>query len=159
MKFILVDTREKPKAIARILADFDNAGVKYDSSKLYFGDYMDYNKPGIVIDRKQTIAELAKNCTGEHQRFRAELERAKAVGAELVILVEQNRFKERGRWVKVDDISELMLWENPHSTIRGEKIFRVLSSWCAKYNLRVEFCDKRQTGSKIMELIYGNKTK
>lgn len=156
MKFILVDTREKPKAIAQILADFERAGVKYDSSKLYFGDYADYNKPGRVIDRKQTIAELAKNCTGEHERFRAELERAKAVGAELIILVEQNRFKERGRWVRVEDISDLMLWESPHSTIRGEKIYRVLSSWCAKYDLRVEFCDKRQTGKKILELIYDN---
>ena len=158
MKYLLIDTREKPKAIKSILKTFDDAGITYESTKLLFGDYMDFNRPHIVIDRKQTIAELAKNCTTEHDRFRRELEKAKRAGAALVILVEQNRYKSGGRWIHVDDISDLLLWENKYTTIRGEKIFRVLRSWQSRYPIRVEFCDKRSTGKRILEIIYGGKS-
>lgn len=154
-KYLIIDSREKPKAIERILEQFDEAGIKYETSKLLFGDYMDWNRPNLVIDRKQNIAELAKNCTVESARFRAELERAKAAGAQLVVLVEQNRYKERDRWINVNGIGDLMLWSSPHTSIRGEKVFRVLASWVNKYNLSVQFCDKRQTGKEILRIIYG----
>lgn len=154
-KLLLVDTREKPKAIKNILNTFDEAGIPYESTKLLFGDYMDYGRPHLVIDRKQNIAELAKNCTVEAERFKKELERAQRANSRLVILVEQNRYKDRDEWKRVETIADLMLWSSPHTTIRGEKVFRVLSAWVSKYNISVVFCDKRQTGQKIMEIIYG----
>lgn len=153
-KYLIIDSREKPKAIQTILKTFDEVGIPYETSKLLFGDYMDYSRPGRVIDRKQNIAELAKNCTVEAQRFRNELERAQRANSELVILVEQNRFKDRDKWVSVNEIADLITWSSPHTKIRGEKVFRVLSSWIAKYNLRIEFCDKRQTGRRIIEILY-----
>lgn len=155
-KYLLIDTREKPKAIETILKQFDEAGIRYERTKLLFGDYMDYNRPHIVVDRKQNIAELAKNCTVEAERFRRELERAQRANSRLVILVEQNRYKDRDEWKRVETIADLMLWTNPHSKIRGEKVFRVLSEWIYKYNISVVFCDKRVTGRKILEILYGN---
>ena len=155
MKYLLIDTREKPKAIENILATFEAEDVPVARTKLLFGDYADYNRPGVVIDRKQNIAELAKNVTVERQRFVAELERAKAAGAHMSILVEQNRYKDRDKWISVKDISDLMLWSNPHTKIRGEKVFRVLSELIYKYNISVVFCDKRVTGKRILEIIYG----
>ena len=154
-KLLLIDTREKPKAIQGIIKTLDEARIPHASTKLLFGDYMDYNRPSIVIDRKQNIAELAKNCTWEHDRFRAELERAKAANARLIILVEQNRYKDRDKWIHVESIEDIMLWSSPHTTIRGEKVFRVLRSWMSKYDIDVQFCDKRQTGRRILEIIYG----
>ena len=153
---LLVDSREKPKAIQTILREFEGRGIHYSVTKLFIGDYMDYGNPFLLIDRKQSIQELAANCTRDHERFRRELERVKAVGAELVILVEQNRYKDRERWIHVETIEDLMLWSSPHTTIRGEKVYRVLRAWMAKYPIRVEFCDKRQTGKRILEIIYGN---
>lgn len=155
MKYLLIDTREKSKAIQNILKTFDEAGLRYERTKLLFGDYMDYNRPQIVVDRKQNIAELAKNCTVEAERFKKELERAQRANSRLVILVEQNRYKDRDEWVQVNDIADLMLWSNPHTTIRGEKVFRVLSAWINKYDIEVRFCDKRVTGRTILEIIYG----
>lgn len=154
-KLLLIDTREKPKAIQGIIKTLDEARIPHASTKLLFGDYMDYNRPSIVIDRKQNIAELAKNCTWEHDRFRAELERAKAANARLIILVEQNRYKDRDKWIHVESIEDIMLWTNPHTTIRGEKVFRILRAWMSKYDIDVQFCDKRQTGRRILEIIYG----
>lgn len=154
-KLIIVDSREKPKAIQKIIDYFQQNGIEYERSKLLFGDYMDYNRPGIVIDRKQNIAELAKNCTVEHERFKREMERAAKARAELVILVEQNRYTDRGRVVKVRAIEDLLLWSSPHTITTGEKVYRVLASWCAKYPIRVVFCDKRSTGKMIEKIIYG----
>lgn len=156
-KYLLIDTREKPKAIETILKQINEAGIQYERTKLLFGDYMDWNRPHIVVDRKQNIAELAKNCASEHERFRNELERAQRANSRLVILVEQNRYKDRGRWIHVETIEDLMLWSSPHTTIRGEKVYRVLRSWVAKYQIQVVFCDKKQTGKKILEIIYGQK--
>ena len=154
-KLLLVDTREKAAAIEGILKSFDSAGIPYTRTKLLFGDYMDYNRPHIVIDRKQTIQELAKNVTVERDRFVAELERAKAAGAHLTILVEQNRYLDRDKWIHVREPADLMLWSNPHTKIRGEKVFRVLSELIYKYDIDVTFCDRRTTGKKILEIIYG----
>ena len=153
-KFIIVDSREKPKAIERILESFDRNGVDYEVSKLLFGDYMDYNRPQIVIDRKQNIAELAKNCTSEHERFKREMEKARKAGAKLVILVEQNRYKDRDEWVQVKDIIDLIRWSSPHTQVRGEKVYRVLASWRSTWPIEVIFCDKRSTGEKILEILY-----
>lgn len=154
-QLVIIDSREKPHAIAGIVDYFDRNGINHTTSKLLFGDYMDYNRPGLVIDRKQNIAELAKNCTIEHERFRRELERARLAGATLVVLVEQNRYKDRDEWVSVSDVSDLMRWTSPHTQVRGEKVFRVLVSWMAKYPLLVQFCDKRSTGRTISEILYG----
>lgn len=154
-KLLLIDTREKPKAIESIIKTFESSGIPYERTKLLFGDYMDYNRPHIVIDRKQTIQELAKNVTVERDRFVAELDRAKAAGAHLVILVEQNRYKDRDKWIYVREPADLMLWSSPHTMIRGEKVFRVLTGLIYKYDISVVFCDKRATGRKILEIIYG----
>lgn len=157
MKLMLVDSREKPKAIKSILKYFDSVGLAHESTKLFIGDYQDFSRPHIIVDRKQNIAELAKNCTADHERFRRELQRAEKAGATLVLLVEQNRYKDRDKWIHVGCIEDIMLWTSPHTTIRGEKVYRVLRSWMAKYPLRVEFCDKRETGRRIYEIIYQGK--
>lgn len=156
MKYLLIDTREKPKAIESILKTFDDAGITHESTKLLFGDYMDWNRPHIVVDRKQNIAELAKNCTVEAERFKRELERAQRANSRLVILVEQNRYKDRDTWKQVETIEDLMMWSSPHTKIRGEKVYRVLSRWIYKYNISVKFCDKRNTGREILKIIYGD---
>jgi ERCC4-type nuclease len=151
---LLVDSREKPKAIKSILKEFEREGVPYSVTKLFIGDYQDYGNPFLIIDRKQSIQELAANCTRDHDRFKRELERAKSVGARLVILVEQNRYKDRDNWIHVESIEDIMLWSSPHTTIRGEKVFRVLRAWMSKYDIDVQFCDKRQTGKRILEILY-----
>lgn len=151
---IIIDSREKPKAIGSIKEYFEANGIEYDVSKLYIGDYIRYDNPQLVIDRKQNIAELAKNCTSDHERFKRELERVKKAGAHLVVLVEQNRYKDRDEWISVRDISDLMRWSSPHTVVTGEKVFRVLASWRAKFPLTVVFCDKRSTGRYIAQILY-----
>lgn len=154
MKYIIVDSREKQSAISGILKYFDANGYEYEVSKLLFGDYMDYNNPSLVIDRKQSIGELAKNCTAEHERFRRELQRAKRVGAHLTILIEQDRYKDQGEWIHVEKIEDLARWSSPYSATKGETIFKILKSWQEKYPISFVFCDRRSTGGYITKILY-----
>lgn len=156
MRLIEIDSREKPKAIENIIAYFEHHGINYVTNKMLFGDYMDYNKPTVVIDRKHNINELAQNCTREHDRFRRELERARDAGATLYILVEQNRYTSHGDKIKVEQISDLIRWSSRYTIVKGEKVFRVLTGWMREFPLRVVFCDKRHTGEKIVQIIYGD---
>lgn len=43
---IQIDSREKAKAIKKIIATFDSEKVDYFISKLYVGDYMNFDNPG-----------------------------------------------------------------------------------------------------------------
>ena len=76
-KYIIIDSREKPKAIGKILDHFDKSGIEYEVSKLLFGDYMDWNRPGIVVDRKQNIATTNRSTDRRnslHRRFWRQIE-------------------------------------------------------------------------------------
>jgi len=156
---IIVDTREKTNAIEPIIAYFKKQNIEYDRSKLYFGDYIEYSRPLLAIDRKQNIQELAQCCASDHERFRRELDKVRRVGAHLVILVEQNHFEDRGKKYRVDTIEDLMCWTSPYTQVRGEKVYRVLASWCAKYPISVRFCDHKDTGREIIKILYGEKKK
>ena len=53
---IQIDSREKAKAIQKIIAEFDRQGIKHPVSKLIVGDYMNYDKPRVIVDRKQNLS-------------------------------------------------------------------------------------------------------
>lgn len=48
---IQIDSREKSRAIRKIIRTFDEQGVKHFSSKLLVGDYMSLDNPRLIIDR------------------------------------------------------------------------------------------------------------
>ena len=85
---IQIDSREKQKAIQKILKEFDTQGINYFSSKLLVGDYMNLDNPRLIIDRKQNLSEICSNVTQQHERFKAELIRANQANIDLVFLIE-----------------------------------------------------------------------
>lgn len=152
---ILIDTREKPQAIVNIKKYFDAHGIKYESKKLDFGDYMTDEHGGISIDRKQNIDELAKNCTVEHERFRRELERARNAGAKLVLLVTQNRYTFRTERITVREPIDLIRWQSRYSVVNGDRVYRILCKWMNEFDLDVVFCAKNSTGHMITKILFG----
>lgn len=153
--FILIDSREHKNKIAGIKKAFARGGADFDVCKLYVGDYMDFANPSVIIDRKQHVDELAKNCTAEQTRFRNELERVKRCGAEMVILVEQDTVKTHRGTFPLRKLDDLILWESQYSEVSGERVYRILNAWVHKYPVTVEFCNKRDTGRRILEILGG----
>lgn len=147
---ILIDSREHQHAIRRIKEAFDAAGVKYASCKLYVGDYQQVKNGLLVVDRKQNLGEIANNVCQGHERFRAELVRAKEAGVRLVILCEHG-----GQIKTLEDVAS---WKNPRlrespKAITGERLYKVLRTIRERYDVEFQFCDKRQTGRRIMEIL------
>ena len=153
---IQIDSREKDRAIKQILADFDDMGVKWFVSKLYVADYMNLDNPKILVDRKQNLGELCNNVVQDHRRFAAELTRAKELGIHIVVLVEHGN--------GITCMADVLDWENPRlkqspMAVSGERLFKILSTMQCNtrdYDVSFEFCDKSETGRRIVEILGGD---
>lgn len=148
--FVQIDSREKPKAIGKIVEEFERQGIPYISSKLFAGDYQNLDNPRILVDRKQNLTELCGNVTQGHDRFVRELERAKSNGFRLIILVEHG--------YGINCLDDVKKWYNPRlkvnkSATKGITLFKILWKMQEKYGFELVFCDKKDTGKKIIELI------
>lgn len=165
---IQIDSREKSRAIRKIIKAFDEQGVKHFSSKLLVGDYMSLDNPRLIIDRKQNLQELCGNVCQQHERFRRELLKALEAGIQLVILVEHGS--------DIGSLEDVYFWKNPRKyqirwkTVNGKRIKDVVSakavdgsqlykSLCTmrdRYNVDFVFCQKEETGKKIIEILGGS---
>lgn len=151
---VQVDSREKPKAIKGILQTFKEHGIDVIESKLFVGDYMNFDNPRLVIDRKQNLTEVCQNVCQDHDRFRRELIRAKEHGIKVVILVEHGQ--------GVESLPDVVFWQNPRikqspKAVNGERLYKILLTIQKKYDCRFEFCDKSETGERIIKMLGGDK--
>lgn len=151
---IQIDTREHTGQVERIEDQFDSLGVKHFRSKLYVGDYQSLDNPRLVVDRKKDLQEIAGNVCQQHERFRAELIRAQEAGIQIVILCEHGG--------QIRSLEDVFFWDNPRrrtskGAISGQRLFKILITMKDKYGVRFEFCDKRQTGRRIVEILTNDK--
>lgn len=145
-----IDSREKARAIQKILAEFENQGIKHFVSKLPVGDYINLDNPKIAIDRKQSLAEVAVNVGQDHARFKRELERAQEYGIHLIFLVEH------GGTIKT--LEDVQNWNNPRLkehplALTGPRLYKIMLTMQNKYGIEWLFCDKRCTGKRIIGLL------
>lgn len=148
------DTRDKPgkhKNVDEYLAANGHSIVR---SKMYVGDIALLSDQSTCIDLKRNLNELVGNVCQQHKRFTDELKRANEYGIKLIVLVEHGG--------KVRSLEDVRNWVNPRLktsplAMSGERLYRVLLTLEARYYVRFEFCDKRQTGKRIVELLAANK--
>lgn len=149
---IQIDSREKERAIKSIVAEFDRRGIMHPISKLIVGDYMNYDNPRVIVDRKQNLNEIAQNVCQDHDRFRRELLKAKEMGIHLIVLIEHGD--------GIECLEDVIFWQNPRKkvspkAISGEHLYNILTTLSSKYGVEFQFCTKAQTGKKIIELLEG----
>lgn len=165
---IQIDSREKARAIRKILKYFDTHEIKYFTSKIVVGDYMSLDNPRLIIDRKQNLQELCGNVCQQHERFKRELLKAMEIGVQLVILVEH------GPDIKC--IEDVYFWKNPRKheirwkmengkrvkyvvsekAVDGKQLYRSLCTIRDRYCVRFVFCEKKDTGKRIVEILGGS---
>jgi ERCC4-type nuclease len=147
---IIVDTREKPRAIVRILAEFDRQGVKYVRRSLNFADYFNPEKPGVIVDRKQNLLEVAGNVVQGRARFMREVERCNRAGCHMIVLIEHSN--------RIHSLEDVIGWKNPRLkvsplAVSGDRLFRIMKAMEIKYGIEWQFCSKQQTGKRIIEIL------
>ena len=142
---IIVDTREKGHK--KILEYFDKVGQDYIVSKLDYGDYMFYKNNSVVIDRKDSLLEIAGNLchTSEHERVKREIQRAKDDGCkEFIFLISESKIK------TVDDIKN---WSSPHTKVKGSTLLKIMETMAKKYGVKFIVCPRKKMGEKIIQLL------
>ena len=159
---IQIDSREKARAIKNIVAEFDRQGITHPVSKLMVGDYMNYDNPRLIIDRKQNLSELCSNVCQDHDRFRRELILAQKNEIQLVFLVEHGK--------GIENLKDVIWWDNPRrfkriknksgiwedvetKAMQGEVLYKILCTQECKYGCRFLFCDKKDTGKEIIRIL------
>lgn len=149
---IQIDSREKARAITKIVDYFEKQDIQYFVSKLPVGDYMSLDNARFAIDRKQNLLELCNNVCQQHKRFKNELIRASELGIKLVFLVEHS--------ANLRSLEDVRDWRNPRLktsplAVSGERLYKILATMEKTYNTKFYFCSKQNTG-KCIEWLLNN---
>lgn len=138
-----------------------------------------------VVDTKKDIQELIGNiCGAQHNRFRDECILAQNNGIELFVLVENEPSVIIPKWgdktpihnSEVHNLQELFRWINPRlfmsqnrqfnysksgkklqtGATKGKVIAKACLTMQAKYGVKFVFCNPRDAGQRVLELLmYG----
>ena len=144
------DTRDKATKHRNVDEYLESQGHKIIRSKLFVGDVSLLNDQSTSIDLKRNLQEVASNVGQDHARFKRELERAQEYGIKLVFLVEHG-----GGIRTLDDVPN---WNNPRLkdhplALSGERLHKIMLTMANRYGIEWQFCDKRCTGKRIIEIL------
>lgn len=150
---IIVDNREQSTRAAKarykaMETPIQRATLDYGDycwqASIGGGDYYDTSSriaPVCCIERKMSLDELAACLTRERDRFRREMERAKAYKSNIFLLVEG------GSW-------EAIRAHRYRSKFHPNAFMASLTAWMIRYNLPVLFCKPETSGKLIREILY-----
>lgn len=140
--YIVIDTRQQ--------AGKHEMKVRTVRSKLIVGDYARLDNQTVSVDTKKDIIEIAGNiCGKQHDRFRAECERARECGIQLVVLIEE--MPPRG---------DLALWTarknrtgKPLTQVKGETLKKAMATMTERYGVVFEFTTRENCPRRIVEIL------
>lgn len=151
---LIVDSREKwtqPGSTDRHIPDwFEKHGIEYEVRKLDVADYMIEGHPELVVDRKISMEEIARNLMNRNDsaRFWREVRRAHEQHIKLVILCECGG--------QIKSINNVTKWKSKYSPVTGRRLINEMIRLEAAYGVVWQFCDKRSTARRIVEILSGS---
>ena len=153
---IITDTREQRNQ--KILECITSKGIPFKVKKLDFGDYsIEGYETRIIIERKNSLTELANCFCSGRKRFEAEFMRAKDADAKIFLLIEDEKGREKMLLRRELDKKQSLTpkerqkktWQ---SNFTANSMIGSIRSWKEKYNFEIIFCDKKTTGIIIVNL-------
>ncbi|MEG2541275.1 MAG: ERCC4 domain-containing protein [Clostridia bacterium] len=147
---IVIDTRQQAQKHAEKDAYFKMHNIPTIRSKCIVGDYTRLDNQTVSVDTKKDILEIAGNiCGKQHERFKAECERARACGVKLIFLIEE-----------VPPNGDLACWVSPKnkngkllSNVKGETLKKCMATMTLKYGVEFEFVSREETPQKILKIL------
>src|SRR5574344_507515 len=141
---IICDTRERKNQ--HIIDYFDRHNIEYEIRKLDTADYWNDENPNVLIDRKQNLNEVAQNlCSPDSSRFWREVRRSYKDKQKFIVLVEHGG--------SIKSLADVSSWTSKYSKISGSRLQAEMYRTGISYNITWEFCSKRSTGKRIIELL------
>lgn len=147
------DTRQQPGKHRNIHAYCEQHGIEIIRQALNVGDYQIAGKGDICVDTKQDVRELAMDIFQDHDRFRAECERAQRCDIRLIVLVEEVLPGGRlDKWRSPIGRDGLPKYRFDPAVLR-----KAMYTMQDKYGVRFRFCDGRSTGKVLIEYLRGER--
>lgn len=106
----------------------------------------------LSIDTKKGLQEVVGNvCSKQHERFKRELVKA---NGRLILLIEEPG---------IETLEDVYFWENPRlkdnpKATKGSSLYKSLCTIKQEYQTTILFCDRKDSGNKILELLERGKT-
>ena len=145
---LLEDTRNKIDKHKNVRAYCEKHGIELVRECLDVGDYM-LPDGKISVDTKKDLSELATNLLNpqDKKRFMREVKRAREQGIQLVVLCEHGG--------KIKCLQDVVTWESAYSPVKGRALVDAMHRLTVSYGVKFEFCQKRSTGKRIVEILDG----
>lgn len=145
---LIEDTRQQKDKHELKHACFKKMGVQLIRNMLPFGDYA--SVPGVTVDTKANMAEIAQNIGSDHKRFKNECVAAREAGCQLIILVENTE--------GITCVNDVRKWVNPDLVYRpraitGERLSKAMTTMSERYGVQFEFCAPQDAAKRIVELL------
>ena len=145
------DTRQQAYKHENIRKYCQRHDIEIIRQALNVGDYQIAGKGDISVDTKYGVPELAMCCFQDHDRFRAECERAQRCGIKLIILTEEKLPGGRLDWWRSP-----IGWDGlPMHKFNPETLRKVLITMQKEYGVMFRFCDWHSTGKQLIEYLTG----
>lgn len=161
---LISDTRQQAGKHKNVDAYCQRMGIKIVRQKLEVGDYMFphdgfWSYPMISVDTKESILELSKNImSDDHKRFKAECIRAREMGIQLIVLVEEalpyGRLDmwEVPKWKSTDRFHK---YGEPMTLVHPASLRQALITMQERYGVKFRFCTRRQSPARIIKYLKG----
>ena len=149
---LIEDTRQKVGKHDKKGDFWKQSGIEVVRCKLPFGDYA--APPSIAVDTKASLHEIATNLCGsmrEQSRVREECKLAQNSGATLVFLIEVGKYK------TISDLIGQTIHLKSGKTVPGEQLYRAMTIMSERYGCRFEFCQPKDSGKRILEILSGDR--
>ena len=103
-------------------------------------------QPNLIVDRKQSLSELAHNLLSpDRARFYREIRRARESGIVLIILCEHGP--------DVKTFADVKNWKPKYGKASGKALADAIFRLEMAYSVPVLYCNKRSTGKRIVEIL------
>lgn len=136
---------------------FERAGERVVRCALPVGDYQRPAK--VAVDTKKDIIELGVDLKADHARFRRECERARDLGTQLVILVENRDgvrcLADLEAWTEPDESFERRNRSGRAVRYTGRSIARACQTMHDAYGVMFGFCSPEESGARIVAILDG----
>lgn len=152
---LVEDTRQQRGKHGLKAAHFESVGEDVVRCALPVGDYQRPAK--VAVDTKKDIVELGVDLKSDHARFRRECERARDIGTQLVILVENDDgvtcLADLESWVEPDESFEKRNKGGRAVRYTGKSIAKACRTMHRAYGVRFGFCRPEESGARIIEIL------
>jgi hypothetical protein len=152
---LIEDTRQQRGKHGNKAAYFESVGEGVVRCALPVGDYQRPAK--VAVDTKKDIIELGVDLKSDHERFRRECERAKELGTQLVILVENEdgvrSLADLQEWVETDESYSRRNRSGKAIRYTGKSIAKACMTMHRAYGVMFGFCPPSESGERVLAIL------